>query len=194
MRPPVGDVENQALTPFVEQVMERVVDLDKARQDAAVRRAYRNWRSRFQEDFDAATRTKDLSDATLLFLSRGNEEGAFFLYDLIMGLLQVGSGFEIRSLSPEDRLRVMDRYLFLLDRLRFEVMQRLGWVEGFPGEDHSLVELVTHHETLAPAMQARVPELSPGHPDYRAFETVSALEKESFIRKLIPAALEEFSS
>lgn len=174
--------------------MERVVDLDKARQDATVRRAYRNWRSRFHEDFDAATRTKDLSNETLLFLSRGNEEGAFFLYDLIMGLLRVGSGFEIRSLSPEDRLRVMDRYLFLLDRLRFEVMQRLGWVDVFPGEDHSLVELITHYETLAPAMQARVPELSPGHPDYRAFQMVSALEKESFIRKLIPAALEEFST
>ncbi len=174
--------------------MDRVVDLDKARLEAAVRRGYRNWRSRFEEDFTESTRVKDLSDATLRILSRGNEEGAFYLYDLIMGLLHLGSGFEIRTLAPEDRLRVMDRYLFLLDRFRFEVMRRLGWVGAFPGEDRSLVELITHYETLAPAIQARVPELNPDHPDYDAFRAVGTLEQESFIRKLIPAALDAFLS
>lgn len=172
--------------------MDRVVELDKARREAAVRRGFRNWRSRFEEDFTDSTRAKDLSDPTLGLLSRGNEEGAFYLYDLIMGLLHLGSGFEIRTLAPEDRLRVMDRYLFLLDRLRFEVMRRLGWVDALPGADHSLVELITHYETLAPAMQARVPELSPDHPDHEAFRAVGTLEQESFIRKLIPAALDAF--
>lgn len=173
--------------------MTEVVDLDRARHEAAVRRGYRNWRSRFHEKFGEATRTGDLSDATLRFLSQGSEEAAFYLYDLIMCVLQLGSGFEIRALSPEDRLRVMDRYLFLLDRLRFEVMRRLGWVDAFPGEDDSLVELVRRYDTLAPALQAAVPELSRDHPDYETYRTVSAFEKESFIRKMIPAALEAFS-
>ncbi len=173
--------------------MTEVVDLDRARHEAAVRRGYRNWRSRFQEEFDEATRATDLSDATLRTLSRGSEEAAFYLYDLIMSVLQLGSGFEIRELSPEDRLRVMDRYLFVLDRLRFEVMRRLGWVDAFPGEDESLVELVRHYDTLAPALQAAVPELNRDHPDYEVYRTVSTFEKESFIRKMIPAALEAFS-
>lgn len=173
--------------------MTQVVDLDRARHEAAVRRGYRNWRSRFQEDFHGATRTGDLSDATLLSLSQGSEEAAFYLYDLIMSVLHLGSGFEIRALSPEDRLRVMDRYLFLLDRLRFEIMRRLGWVDAFPGEDETLVDLVTQYDTLAPALQAGVPELSRDHPDYEAYQSVSALEKESFIRRMIPAALEAFS-
>ena len=172
--------------------MTEVVDLDRARHDAAVRRGYRNWRGRFQEEFDEATRATDLSDATLRFLSRGSEEAAFYLYDLIMSVLQLGSGFEIRELSPEDRLRVMDRYLFVLDRLRFEVMRRLGWVDAFPGEDESLVELVRQYDTLAPALQAAVPELNRDHPDYGLYRTVSTFEKESFIRKMIPAALEAF--
>jgi hypothetical protein len=87
----------------------------------------------------------------------------------------------------------MDRYLFLLDRLRFEVMRRLGWVEAFPGEDRALAELIGQYDTLAPPLQAAVPELNPDHPDFGAFRTVSAFEKESFIRKLIPAALEAFA-
>ena len=174
--------------------MDRVVDLNKARQEAAVRRGYRNWRSRFGEAFEEPTRPKDLSDGTLLFLSQGSEEAAFYLYDLIMSLLHLGSGFEIRGLTPEDRMRVMDRYLFLLDRLRFEVMRRLGWVDAFPGEDRPLAELIGQYDTLAPALQAAVPELNPNHPDYPVFRSVSAFEKESFIRKLIPAALEAFSA
>ncbi|MFO7785008.1 MAG: hypothetical protein ACQET7_14155 [Thermodesulfobacteriota bacterium] len=173
--------------------MDQVVDLEKARRESSVRRGYRNWRSRFGEEFGEATRAKDLSASTLLFLSQGTEETAFYLYDLIMNLLRLGSGFEIRELSPEDRIGVMDRYLFLLDRLRFELMRRLGWVDAYPGENHSLAELITSYQALAPAMQARVPDLSSEHPDYPAYCAVTALEKESFIRKLIPAALEAFS-
>lgn len=179
--------------PISEQVMDRVVDLENARLKAAVRRGYRNWRTRFGEDFVEATRAKDLSPSTLLFLSQGTEETAFYLYDLIMNLLHLGSGFEIRELSPADRMDVMDRYLFLLDRLRFEMMRRLIWVDAYPGENHSLAELVIRYQALAPGMQARVPDLSREHPDYPAFCSVTALEKESFIRRLIPAALENFS-
>ncbi len=173
--------------------MDRVVDLEKARREAALRRGYRNWRSRFGEEFGEATRAKDLPADTILFLSRGTEETAFYLYDLIMNLLHLGSGFEIRGLSPADRMDVMDRYLFLLDRLRFELMRRLGWVDAYPGENHSLAELIIHYQVLAPGMQARVPDLSREHPDYPAYCSVTPLEKESFIRKLIPAALETFS-
>jgi hypothetical protein len=173
--------------------MDRVVDLQKARREAAVRRGFRNWQSRFGEEFSQGTRAKDLSDSTLVFLSRGTEETAFYLYDLIMNLLGLGSAFEIRELSAEDRMGVMDRYLFLLDRLRFELMRRLGWLDAYPGENHSLSELITHYQALAPGMQARVPDLSREHPDYPAYCSVTALEKESFIRKLIPSALDRFN-
>ena len=109
--------------------MSGVVDLDEARSEAAVRRGFRNWRSRFHESFDRTTRPQDLSDDTLVFLARATDEAAFYIYDLIMNVLQLGSGFEINEMSPQDRMAVMDRYLFILDRVRFDVMQRLGWLE-----------------------------------------------------------------
>ena len=172
--------------------MTRVVDFDKARTAAAARRGYRNWRSRFQGSFDTGTRAADLSDSTLAFLARGSEESAFYLYDLIMQVLHLGSGFEIRELKAADRMAVMDRYLFVLDRLRFEMMKRLDWLEGYPGEDVSLVDMTVQYEDIAPGLQARVPALSRMHPEHATFESVSAVEKESFIRKLIPGALEMF--
>lgn len=172
--------------------MTRVVDFDKARTEVAARRGYRNWKSRFQETFDPGTRAVDLSDPTLAFLAQGNEESAFYLYDLIMHALHLGSGFEIRELNAADRMAVMDRYLFLLDRLRFEIMKRLGWLESYPGEEVSLVEMIVRYEDIAPGIQARVPALHRTHPQHEAFQSVSAIEKESLIRKLIPRALEMF--
>lgn len=172
--------------------MSRVVDFDKVRTEAGAQRGYRNWKSRFQESFEADTRAADLSDSTLAFLAQGSEESAFYLYDLIMNVLHLGSGFEIRELRAADRMAVMDRYLFVLDRLRFEIMKRLGWLEGYPGEEVSLVDMIVQYEDIAPGLQARVPTLCRTHPGYATFESVSAIEKESFIRKLIPEALEMF--
>jgi len=174
--------------------MTGVVDLQKARREASIRRGFRNWRSRFHEDFDGTTRAQDLSDDTLVFLARASEEAAFYLYDLIMNVLHMGSGFEIRELSPADRMAVMDRYLFILDRVRFDVMRRLGWLDRYPGEDLPLVDYVTEYSRMAPGLQARVPDLSPNHPDYGTFCRVSPFEKESVVRKLIPKALEVFSA
>jgi len=172
--------------------MTRVVDFDKARTEVAARRGYRNWKSRFRESFDMYTRAADLSDSTLAFLAQGSEESAFYLYDLIMHVLHLGSGFEIRELRAADRMAVMDRYLFVLDRLRFEIMKRLGWLEGYPGAEVPLVDMFARYEDIAPGLQAGVPVLRRTHPDHETFEAVSAIEKESFIRKLIPEALKRF--
>jgi len=173
--------------------MNPVVDIEEARRRVAVRRGYRNWRTRFGETFDEATRAGDLTDPTLMFLAGGNDEAAFYIYDLVMNLLELGSGFEIRELQPQDRMRVMDRYLFLIDRFRFEIMRRLGWLDPLEGEEFSLVELIQGYEKIVPALQAVVPSLGSGHPEYAQFQGISALEKESFIRKLIPKAMDEFS-
>lgn len=172
--------------------MSRVVELDQVRADVAIRRGYRNWRTQFGEEFSLETRTADLSGTTLLFLAKGSDEASFYLYDLIMNLLDLGSGFEIRELEPAERMAVMDRYLFILDLLRFEIMKRLGWLDSFQGEELSIVDLVKQYEQVAPGLRAAVPNLSPEHSGHAEFQRVNSLEKESFIRKLIPGALEEF--
>jgi hypothetical protein len=174
-----------------EKAMSDVIDLRKARFDARVRKGFRNWKTRFHEAFGTETRLADLSMETLSFLSFANDKGTFYIYDLVMQIQEQGSGFEFHELGPNQKMQVMDRYLFILDRIRFEVMKRLGWLEAYPGEDIPLVELISDFEKLAPDLQARIPALSYQHPDYDAFCSISTLDKEAFIRKLIPKALEE---
>lgn len=126
-----------------------------------------------------------------MFLAQGRDKSAFYLYDLIMNLQDLGSGFELNELHTSEKMLVMDRYLFLLDRIRYEYMKRLGWLEGYPGQGLTLVEMIIHFEQLAPGLQAKAPTLSQDHPGYSRFSKMNAFEKEEFIRKLIPEAIKK---
>jgi len=171
--------------------MTDVVDIKKARLDAAVRKGYRNWISQFKEDFGLKTCLPHISFKALVFLAQGRDKSTFYLYDLIMNLQHLGSGFEFNELNPKEKIAVIDRYLFLLDRIRFEYMKRLGWLESYPGEEFSLVELIIHFDQLGPGLQAKIPVLSRDHPSYDKFCALNAFEKEELIRKLIVEALKE---
>jgi hypothetical protein len=171
--------------------MKDVVDLEKARLELAAKKAYRNWASKFDEPFTSETKLSHLSLSSLVFLAQAKEKSPFYLYDLIMNLLNLGSGFEFNELQSKKKMAVVDRYLFLLDRIRFEYMKRLGWLERYPGEDVTLVDFVIRFEELAPGLQTKTPLLSQSHPDYEKFSKMGAFEKEEFIRKLIPRALKE---
>ncbi len=171
--------------------MTEVIELEKAKQDMAVRRGYRNWKSQFQEDFGPDTRLTDISTKTLSLLAYGKDKSTFYLFDLVMNLRSLGSGFEFTELDPKEKMAVMDQYLFLLDRIRFEFMKRLGWLEAYPGEECTLVELVLRFDQMAPRLQASVPLLSRNHSAYEEYRKMSAFEKEEMVRKLIPKALKE---
>ena len=172
--------------------MTEIIDLEDGRLLLAAKRGFRNWASKFGEAFDHTTRLSDVSSETLSFLSQGREKGTFYIYDLIMNLKNMGSGFEFYELSPEEKIEVIDEYLFLLDMIRFECMKRLGWLESYPGEDISLAELIIRFEKLAPHLQAKVPILDKRHPSFEKFKDMDTIDKESFVRKMIPKAIGEF--
>ena len=171
--------------------MNAVVDLERVRLELKARKGYRNWVSRFREDFGLTTRLDHISIEALRFLGQGKGDNSFYIYDLIMNLQGLGSGFEFNELSAKDKMAVMERYLFLLDRIRFEYMKRLGWLESYPGEEFTLVELITRFDLIAPGMQARPPLLCKDHPEYEIFCKMNLFEKEEFIRKLVPEAIKE---
>lgn len=166
-----------------------VVDFKKARLESKARKGFRNWKSRFKEEFGAETRLVDISDETLSDLTEGKEKSTFYLFDLIMGLRDLGSGFELNQIDHDIKLKVMDCYLFLIDRIRFEYMKRLGWLSGFPGEEYTLVEMVIDFDEVAEPLKAIPPRLSKVHSEYDNFQSLNTFEKEEFIRKLIPDAL-----
>jgi hypothetical protein len=171
--------------------MTGAVDLEKARKEMTIRKAFRNWRSRFEEDFSPETTLSDLSAKTLLILVEGKNDNTFYLLDLVMNVRSLGSGFEFHGLEPKAKMEVMDGYLFLLDRIRFEWMKRLGWLESYPGEKCPLAELALGDEAMVDRLKAQIPTLSSQHPRYSELQTVSGFQKEELIRKLIPEALKE---
>ena len=140
--------------------MTQVISLKKGKTRILAKKAFRNWKTRFKEDFSPETCLSHISLETLSFLAQGKDKGTFYLYDLIMGLNHLGSGFEFNELTPKNKIRVIDQYLFLLDRIRYEGMKRLDWLTHYPGEDVPLMEMITRFETLAPNLQAQIPMMT----------------------------------
>jgi hypothetical protein len=171
--------------------MTQIISLEKGRVHLLAKKAFRNWNSRFKEEFTSDTCLGHMSIDTLSFLAQGKEKGAFYLYDLIMGINRLGSGFEFNELSPRNKMRVIDQYLFLLDRIRYECMKRLGWITRYPGEEISLVEMITRFEDLAPNLQGQIPMMNPDFEGSKEFFSVTTYEKEGVVRKLIPRLMKE---
>jgi hypothetical protein len=171
--------------------MTEVLHMRQARLDRAIRRGFRNWKSEFHEDFTGGTRLSDVSRKTLSQLALGKDKSTFYLFDLIMNLRNLGSGFEFSELSPQDKMSVMDQYLFLLDRIRFEYMKRIGWLEAYPGEESTVVDLVVRYEQIGERLFRATPVLSRNHAAYAEFQGMNSFEREELIRKLIPKALKE---
>ena len=75
---------------------------------------------------------------------------------------------------------------------RAELMRRLGWVDRFAGQTLSLMELIERIDQLKLQSRQDPPQLTETHPDHSHFLELDALDKESFVRRLLPRALEEF--
>ena len=174
--------------------MSQVIDLKKRQLIASARKGYRNWSGYFKEEFGLTTGFSQLSLKTLSFLAQGRDKSTFFIYDLIMNLKRLGSGFEFAELSPKQKMVVIDLYLFLLDRIRFECMKRLKWLDSYPGEAYTLVELVVNFDKLAPGLQSEILVLCADFPGFNAYADMNAFDKEVFIRRLIPRALDEIQA
>lgn len=174
--------------------MGEVVDLERFRAKLAADQGFRTWLARFQEQFGPETRLQDLSDQTLLYLASPGEENLYVYFDLVMGAQGLGGSlrFRLDDLDNTTKLKIMDVAFALMDRVRFEVMRRLGWVEEAPGQDTPIIQLVRQAARRGPEFAREVPRLAPGHPDHPAYAKLRAVDQTVFLRRLIPRAVGEF--
>jgi hypothetical protein len=171
--------------------MAEVIDLERFRAKVAADHGFRTWLARFQEQFGPETRLKNLSPQTLLYLATPGEENLYVFFDLVMGAQRLGGSarFRLDEMDAEAKLKVMDTAFALVDRVRFEVMRRLGWVEAVPGEETPIIELVRQAWRQEGAFTSQVPKLSPQHPGYENYLKLNPLDRAVFIRRLIPKAV-----
>ena len=172
--------------------MGEIVDLQSYRNRALEARAFAPWKKRFGEDFGDKPRLPDLSDATLMKLAQPGEEGVLAYYELVMTVLDIGEGIQFSSLEKGEQLQVVDIHLFLADQVRFELMRRLGWLKDYPGLAIPIVTLVAGFDRLRETAAASPPTLSESRPDFDEYQRLTGREQESFIRRLLPSALEAF--
>lgn len=174
--------------------MKKVINIEEAKFYIRVKKGYRNWRNKFKENFGPETRLKNITMPTLAFLAKGKGESVFYIYDLIMNIRELGSALEFSVLDPNEKMFVIDQYLFLLDQIRFECMKRLEWIESYAAEAYPIAILIRDFEQIVSLVQAKPPLLSSRFPGYKKYESLSDFDKETFIRRLIPKALQKISS
>jgi hypothetical protein len=174
--------------------MAKVIALEGYRNSQAFRAGYSQWRKRFNEPISAGTRLSDIGATTLSRLAEPGEESTAVLYALIIGFLGYGRHAAFESLDSLKQSRVLDIQLFTLDQIRFEMMFRLGWLDEFIGNRFPLFEMVTEFQQIKRVCQKRPPQLARSHPDYDAYCLLIDRDKQVFIRRMLPLALETFKS
>lgn len=172
--------------------MAKVIALDGYRNSQAFLAGYSQWRRKFNEPLSAGTRLSTLGSATLSRLAEPGEDSTGVLYGLIIGFLGWGRHAAFDSLESHRQSKVLDIHLFILDQIRFEMMFRLGWLGEFIGNRFALFDMVVEFQRIRQACQKCPPQLAKGHPDYEAFSLLIDREKQVFIRRMMPLALEVF--
>jgi hypothetical protein len=174
--------------------MAEVIDLEGFRRKLAADQAFRSWLARFKEQFGPETRLQDLSPATLLYLASPGEDNLYVYFDLIMGARGLGGSvrFRLDDLDYQVKLKIMDTAFALVDRVRFEVMRRLGWVDAVPGMDTPLIELLQQAWRKGAAFARELPQLSERHPEYDSYRALHPMDQAVFLRRLIPRAVAQF--
>lgn len=172
--------------------MAKIVDLQSYRTRAIAEKVFGPWKIRFQESCNEKSVLPDLSDRTLFRLAQPGDESSLAFYELIMGALKLGEALKFYYLDKGEQLMVVDIHLFLADQVRFELMHRLDWIESFPCQRRSLLELIHESDKLKLNIGENSPELAKSHADYDYFRELTARDKDAFIRRLLPKALEAF--
>ncbi|MDY6850888.1 MAG: hypothetical protein SV487_02260 [Thermodesulfobacteriota bacterium] len=169
--------------------MGEVVYIREFTKGRAVRRVKDLWRAYFPEELTGRTRLEDLSLETLLTLARLEQKMMTVVYELIMGILGLGPKSKFQNLSGEPKMKVLDASLFFIDQIRWECLRRLGWAQGFAGEEYTIAELILNCRKIKEEFTPSYPRLTKTHPNYEDFSRHHGIEGEAMVRSLIPAAL-----
>lgn len=132
----------------------------------------------------------ELPDKLVLVLAESDPSGDSSLEELV-GLIALGRRQPVTALPPRVRMIILELSLFVLDLVRFECMTRLDWIEPQAARKVPLVEILSRELRQLKELMKPL-RLRQTHPLFHRFEALPLIEKETFIRRMIPQALELF--
>jgi hypothetical protein len=177
-----------------DEAMAVIVQLAQYREQSALRDGFHRLHCRFDQPFDAGTRLSDLVPEVLYQLSLPDDSSTQMLYAMILGFLGFGAAATFDAVNSDIQKEVVDRHLFISDQIRFEMMYRLGWLEPIPARQVPIFTLVRDSTCAQRISRQYPPRLSGDHPDFHAYRGLIERDRQVFIRRLMPAALEAFKS
>ena len=172
--------------------MAEIVQLAQYREKSALRDGFHLLRSRFDQDFDACTHFSDLAPKVLYQLALPNDSSMQLLCGMILGFLGFGAAATFDAMDSSVQKEVVDLHLFVSDQIRFEMMYRLGWLGNVPGRQLSIYAMVRDSGYAQRLCRHNPPRLSSDHPDFHSYHALIERDRQVFIRRLMPAALEAF--
>lgn len=132
----------------------------------------------------------DIPDRLLLALAESDPRGESLLEELVC-LLLLGKKQAVTALPPQMRMRILEFSLLLLDLVRFECMARLHWIEPQAARQFSLVGILSKEPGEFKGLKEPA-GLTKDHPHFHKFQALPMVEREAFVRRMIPQALELF--
>ncbi|MCP4747818.1 MAG: hypothetical protein GY874_17025 [Desulfobacteraceae bacterium] len=174
--------------------MAEIVNLSDVREKIALRDGFALWRKRFPEQFDFRIRLLDLTPETLHRLAVPCEDSTYLINAMIIGFLGFGVNLAFESLEMRFQEKVVDIQLFVSDQVRFEMMYRLCWIERFIGNQYALFKMVRKFDKVYSDCMRQPPQLAKKHSCYEDYSRLFDRDKEVFIRRMLPAAMDAFAS
>jgi len=174
--------------------MTNIIQLEQYRKRKLGQVGFKLWNAKFRKTFDETTAIHDLPDSVLLFLASPGEKSAGIIYQLIQQLKYPVEKLDDGVGTNEMEMDLMDIHLYLLDKVRFEMMLRLGWIDNYDSREKAILDLILEFDKSMIGSFDAPPQLCKNHPQFEDYQNLINREKELFIRKLFVNALIEFNS
>jgi hypothetical protein len=174
--------------------MSKIVSINSYRRERSAQKGFRRWKtlSRPGLCLDGNTTWSDLPDDLILFLLEDTPETRLRVYDLIMGVLNLGTGYEFEGLPSDRLISLLDVYFIIMDLLHFECMKRIGWLDAVPYEDVSIIDLIVKKAGGDGPAFLKIFSIGESHPAHAEFIRSSDLDKQTVVRRYAKEAVQVF--
>ena len=174
--------------------MATIIKLDHFKRQQIGKNCFKYLNAKFRESYNDTTTVADLSDSVLLFLANPDEKSTTLIYQLIQFVLFPKGSNPSHPPDKKAEIDLMDIHLYLVDKIRFEIMRRLDWIESYPGSGATIIDLIIEYEKTRYDHFKTPPQLSKSHKSYDDFINLTDREKETFVRRFFLDAMVVFSN